>query len=367
MTTKRHLAQTNKQALGQFYTTCADALLSNTPFAYERIVLGRPVLDPFAGQGNLLDWAKNVGATTVRGYDLFPKRPAFICRDTLLDPPDYKGFVVVTNPPYLNANKCRQGDKRPYAKWDTNDYYKCFLASLEPHGCDEALVILPGNFICESRGAARRRLFETHHIVSARYWNQQTFEDATTSICVLHLRRGQRDFQSFSLNLVQENLVVPVVLEDKYNYLWGKDFFDYIEGHSIIVVKTDKGMPEPNTRMVLSLLDWGRWPSGLNFNSGDPIYCNPNSFTTYQITLPQFNLTITQQKSVVTHFNAKLTQYRSQYYDLFLANYMGPGQKILSRGYMHALLGRVLADLWIAPSPRQSAPKEVQIALDKHS
>jgi hypothetical protein len=344
---KRHVRQSKKQALGQYYTTKAcDALQG-----YESVVCNKHVIDPFAGNGDLLSWAQSNGALEVVGYDIQPTRNDYIQRDTLLDPPDFSGSVVLSNPPYLSANKCRTGDKRTYSMWGESDYYKCHLASLENHGCDEALVILPTNFLCESNPSIRRRLFQTHHVVSARYWSRPIFEDASTGVCLIHLRRGRVESQHFPLDLVYQGVTVEVDLEDQYKYLWGQDFFEYIKGDKIKVLKTDEGMPPPNTHLVFGLLDRGKWKSGLTYNSGAPIYCAPKSFTTYQVTLPDYDLSEDQERQIVDLFNDRLGHFRRMYHDMFLSNYMGPDQKILSRSYVHRLLARVIQDLGINTRP----------------
>jgi len=337
---KRHTSQTDKQAKGQYYTTNSDFILSG----YESVVADKKVIDPFAGGGDLLEWSLRNGATDVSAYDIDPKYNGTIKRNTLIDPPDYTGYVLVTNPPYLSKNKCK-GDKTVYDIWEQNDYYKCHLASLS-ETCDEAIEILPSNFFCEGRDTIRRKLFETHYIVSAKYWDVPTFDDATTGTCVVHLKKGRKEVQQFPMTLYPSGETIDVTLESKYKYLFGKDFFDDIKrANGIVVVKVDKGMNKPNTNLVVGLLDNGKWNNGIKYNSGDPIYCSPKSFTTYQITLPDFNLTEEEQRQIEFEFQNKLQKYRKKYHSLFLANYMGPSQKILSRDYVHKLLETTMLDL----------------------
>jgi len=183
--------------------------------------------------------------------------------------------------------------------------------------------------------------------VKAKYWNTPVFEDATTGIVVIHVKRGKKPLQKFKVYHGSDNIEFDVVLEDKYNYLHGKDFFDTINKSKdkLNIVKTDKGMKAPNTNIVVGLLDNGKWQSGLSYNEGDPIYCSPKSFTTYQLTLPDLNLTERQQRQVVSHFNSVLRQNRVKYHDMFLSNYMGPRQKILSRSFINKLLEVTLQEL----------------------
>ena len=145
---------------------------------------------------------------------------------------------------------------------------------------------------------------------------------------------------------------VDVVLKAENNFLYGEKFFlDINRAKGINIVKTDVGMPPPNTNLVVGLLDNGKWSNGVKYNTGDAIYCSPKSFTTYQITLPDHTITESDQKRIADEFQKRMTEYRHLYHDLFLANYMGPTQKILSRHYVHSLLETVMMDLDIIPAP----------------
>jgi len=339
---KRHTNLSRKQKNGQFFTTNADHILGG----YEDIVRNKTVIDPFAGGKDLLLWAEKNGATNTVGYDLEPTSEDIIKNDSIADPPSYENMVLVTNPPYLSRNKFK-GDKHIFDVWKQNDLYKCHLASLDVRGCEEAVIILPSNFICESSSRARKMLFETHYIVSAKYWNEPVFEDATTGICVIHIRKGKKPRQEFILQHVSDNENINIKLEERHSYLHGDDFFDHILRASgdIEIIKTDIGMKDPNTNIVVGLLDNGKWQSGLSYNEGDPLFSKPKSFTTYQLTIPNITLTENEQKEVIEKFNKTLSYYRRKYHDLFLSNYMGPRQKILSRSFINKLLEVSLKDL----------------------
>lgn len=340
---KRHTSQNTQQRFGQYHTTNADKILEG----YESVVRGKEVIDPFAGGHDLLNWAMKHGASKKHAYDLLPKDDETIQNDSLRNPPDYSNKILISNPPYLSRNKCKD-EKDVFDQWNQTDYYKCHLASLADHQCQEALIIIPSNFFSESRDSARRMLFENFYIISAKYWTEPAFENTDHSICVIHVKKGNKNIQNFEMLLMPDNEVISVSLEKSYNYLHGKDFFDYINNadKDFLVQKTDKGMLPPNTKIVVGLLDNGKWQSGLSINNtGKDIYCNPKSFTTYQVTLPQYDLTYEQQVSIVEMFNQKMDCYRKKYHILFLANYMGPKQKILSRTYVNKLMNVVMKEL----------------------
>lgn len=340
---KRHTKQTSKQKLGQFFTTNSDYILSG----FEFVVNGKCVIDPFAGNGDLLSWAEKNGAIQTIGYDLVPRKDTIIKNDSIRNPPSYTNKVLVSNPPYLSKNKYKE-DKSIFDKWNQNDLYKCHLASLKKD-CEEAIVIIPSNFFCESNSRIRKTLFETHYIVSAKYWNTPVFEDATTGVTVIHLKSGSKEKQDFQLHHISDNKSFQMILEEKYNFLHGKNFFDRISiaKNNIRIIKTDVGMKRANTNIVVGLLDNGKWESGLSMNYGEPLYCSPKSFTTYQITLPDYDLNLETQQEIVERFNNILAKYRVEYNDMFLSNYMGPKQKILSRSYVNKLIECVMMEMGV--------------------
>ena len=108
----------SKAQLGQFFTTNADVVLRG----FEPFVAGKAVTDPFAGNGDLLRWAKQNGAKSVKGYDIDPAcidNKTVFENDSLLRPKRYD--FIVTNPPYLYQNK--MADKALLAKSKHTDLY----------------------------------------------------------------------------------------------------------------------------------------------------------------------------------------------------------------------------------------------------
>ena len=84
----------NKKKLGQFFTTNYKYILQNLniPDDIENII------EPFTGNGDLLNFISN--DKNIECYDIEPKKDFIIKRDTILNPPDYKGKFILTNPPY---------------------------------------------------------------------------------------------------------------------------------------------------------------------------------------------------------------------------------------------------------------------------
>lgn len=352
--TKRHTTLNDKQLKGQFFTSNATELLRG----YEELVRGKRVVDPFAGDWDLLNWALENGATEIEGFDIDPQNAKTERRDSLLNPPDFQNRFLVSNPPYLSSNKNK--DKRAYDRWEQNDLYKCHLASLIEGNCEGGILILPSNFISESRDKARDLFLRNFQPLRLDYYYYQVFPNATTGIAVIAFERkpleGEgRTFPAF-IHYAPENVrSVEIELRPEYKWLWGKEFFDRINSvkSPFSINKWTEDETGFLTNIVLGLLDKGSWQQGLSFNEGETVVCGKKSFTTYQLLFPNVIhgqrtkdvLTEEIQRKLVCRFNHELQTYRTQYHGLFLSNFMGADQKILSRDWCHKLLQITLEDL----------------------
>ena len=336
---KHTLQQTHQDLLGQYNTENADLILEN----YKDVVKGKKVQDPFAGQWHLLDWAEREGALSSRGYDieLLDNRTQY--NDYFQSPVEVEeGEVVVTNPPYLSRNRNKKGDRTPYDRYNQNDYYKCYLASIVETKAEEVIVIIPGNFLCESRTKAREALFKDYYIQSGEYWTESIFDGVEISICTLHLKRGNKPYQEFPMLQRPSGISFEMKLLPENGYRHGEDFFREISEVELVdIKKVEIGDNTPNTNIVVSLLDKGKHGLGLYYNTGEPIYCSPSSFTTYQISLP-FTLTEEEQKEVVETYNRILNTNREKYHSMFLGFYIDAKQRIMNRTFVNKLLSKVL-------------------------
>lgn len=352
---KRHTKQSKKQKKGQFFTSNASELLKK----YAHLVEGKDIIDPFAGDCDLLKWATENNAKSVVSYDIEPKTPDTEKRDSLLNPPDFEGKFLLTNPPYLCSNKNK--DKKVYDKWGYNDLYKCHIASfVRAKKINEGILILPSNFLSEGRAKIRDSFFQNYEITICDYYYYQVFPNATTGIVVFHFQKAKEDttrtFDCFIHYSPEEIIKEKITLEKKYDWLWGKEFFDYIEIGKMKIEKYEgKKIPKECflSNIVVGLLDKGKWQQGLSYNEDEPIVCGEKAFTTYQLILP-FEVSIEDQKKIIKMFNEKMSYFRKKYHGLFLSNYMGATQKIYSRDFIHSLISKIMKnELNVFPAKRR--------------
>ena len=110
-----------KQLYGQFFTTNQEYILQGM-FIPDNIT---KIIEPFTGNGDLLNFITNINKYKLECYDIDPKKDFIIKKDTLLNPPNYNNSFIITNPPYLARNK--SSNKNYFDKYDVNDLYKCFI------------------------------------------------------------------------------------------------------------------------------------------------------------------------------------------------------------------------------------------------
>jgi hypothetical protein len=179
------LFQMNHQhELGQHYSIKADQLMDGM----SRPPQGAIVLEPFAGQGDLLTWL-GPGYINV-AYDLEPKAPGILRRNTLLDAPRYSGAYVLTNPPWLAKNKSE--DKTIFDRYGTDDLYKCFLKSLMREPPMGGIIIIPLNFLSGARDSEKKRRQEFFRMFKPTRFNifeEAMFEDTDYLTLVIEFQR----------------------------------------------------------------------------------------------------------------------------------------------------------------------------------
>ena len=147
----------HKQNLGQFFTTNSDYILQG----FEPFIQNKNVTDPFAGNQDLLNWAKKNNCKNALGFDIdqnFVDNKNVEINDSLNSPKNYD--FVCTNPPYLHKNKSSQNIKETFFLGKNScfeDLYQIAIASIL--NCNEGILIVPLNFLCAENSSKIRQLF----------------------------------------------------------------------------------------------------------------------------------------------------------------------------------------------------------------
>lgn len=334
---KRHTKQNEQQALGQFFTTKAERILEG----WEHYVLGQVCIDPFAGEWDLLNWAQKNGAKDLIAFDIEPTNEETTFNDSLLNLPDCSNRFLISNPPYLAANKSKGRGREYFEKWKMNDYYKCHLAALQSQNVERGIMIIPSNFWCESSTVARSLFLSHYRVIEAKYWTEPIFCNATTGITAFVFERknnGNEEFPLVPLTLLPANKVIKMNLNNKF-VLHGGDYLESIQNPKYHFKKiTGVEQLINKTNIIFSALDGGRYCSGFHYNSGNTLITKPSIITTYQLYCSDYQFSEQQQLLAVERANKILTEKRNEFDSMFLSNYMGARQKIISARIMNNIL-----------------------------
>ena len=311
----------NKKLRGQFYTTRYEYILEDLtkPPSHDRVI------EPFAGKGDLLKW---IESKEVDAYDIEPKTAGILQRDTLLNPPDYKDSWVVTNPPYLARNKCK--DKELFEKYQTNDLFKCFIYSMM--GCKGGVVIIPASFFLSPRDVdfrCRHSFMSRYRITKIKYFEESVFEDTPTTVVAFSFERSDVELEQQEIEWVfmpsREKKVFHMKREE--NWIVSGSIYQLPIPDGIKIRRHVEGDPlrkgEQQTFMTLKALDTGVQDGriSLEYKKG---YVYPakecsRSYATLRITGKL--LSEEEQKTLCELFNTFIERKRLDTKSLFLPQY----------------------------------------------
>jgi len=214
-----------KHNLGQFFTTNSDYILQG----FGDFVKNKEVFDPFAGNQDLLNWAKNNKCKKFIGFDYdknYIDGENIFLNDSINSPKDYK--FICTNPPYLHKNKATKEIKEKFffginSKFE--DLYQVSIFSIL--NCDEGIIIVPLNFLCaENSKKIRELFFEKFEIIKLNIFSEQVFDDTTYNVISFYFKKKQEISEKniIDTTIYPENKKIKLTLEKKSGWQFGGDF-----------------------------------------------------------------------------------------------------------------------------------------------
>ena len=345
----------NKKQLGQFYTTNYAYILQNM-YIPDNI---SNIIEPFAGAGDLLKFIdKDKDKYKIECYDIEPKNDFIIKRDTLLNPPNFNGAFVITNPPYLARNK--SDDKEIYDKYNTNDLYKCFISLLIGSSCSGGILILPLNFLSSIRKAdikLREKFVKKYDIILCNIFEEQVFNDTSYSICCLQFSAKNDTSDSSICYIYPSNKRISFVLNAGNNYTIGGKIYNLPRNTKYKIDRATRLVKNEDDNLITNILvkcidDSLYSKIGLSIvddlTKEKHIDRSPNlTARSYAILVIEPRITVEEQSALVDKFNTYLNQYRDQYNSLFLTNYRESNsiaRKRISFGLVYEICGYLLMD-----------------------
>jgi hypothetical protein len=323
-----------KKLLGQFYTTNYDYILQDMKIP-DNI---KNIIEPFAGDGDLLNFIVDKSIYEIECYDISPKKDFIVEQDTIDNPPDYKNKFVITNPPFLARNKSK--NKYIFDKYDVNDLYKCFIKELSNNICLSGIIITPLNFWSSIRTndvKLRKDFLNVYKVSQINIFEEQVFKDTTYTICSFQFEQSSKvKSDEIKANNTINNITIPMTIYpskikinvelDDINYLMGGSIYHLKSSKYKIGRLTKKNINDTNhTNILVKCIDDSKNNKiGMTFVSDDKIYVDktPNqSARTYATLFIDPPISKEIQKQLVQKFNDFLEEHRKKYYSLFLTNY----------------------------------------------
>ncbi|MBU2539596.1 hypothetical protein KJ786_00320 [Patescibacteria group bacterium] len=220
----------NKQQSGQFFTTNSDYILQGL----EKFVKNKEVVDPFAGNQDLLKWAQKNNCKKVIGFDC-DKRYVDNKNVFYNDSINYskKSKFICTNPPYLHKNKADQKTKERFFSGicsNFDDLYQVSIFSIL--NCKEGILIVPLNFLCaENSKKIRNLFFDKFEIVKLNIFSEQVFEDTTYNVVSFYYKKKNKisGKNEIPATIIPDNKNINFILERKFGWQFGGDFIDKIK------------------------------------------------------------------------------------------------------------------------------------------
>ncbi len=214
-----------KKLLGQFNTTNKEYILDG----FGQFLGGKYVVDPFAGDGDLLKWAEPFGISNSIGYDVDQSKP-FIHRDTLQNPVDLSGKWVLTNPPYLAQNK--SSDKTYYHQYGHDDLYKVALHTFCETQAEGGIVIIPVNFLSgENSRRIRSRFFQQYDIKKCVVFEETVFDDTDYTVCSIYFERSDRtETRTVPVTFKPSGKELVYEIHEQDGWVFGEDYHRLTQG-----------------------------------------------------------------------------------------------------------------------------------------
>jgi hypothetical protein len=186
--------KSKKVTLGQFFTS-KEIWLKPQILDFINKSRCRVAYDPFAGRGDLLRVAKEVGFNNLVGLDI-DKTLNWIINDSLVNIPNIPDAIIITNPPYLsNYSASRKKIFDQVKKYfDTTFYDDLYLLALDKmlEAQDYIVAIVPETFI-------NSNYLNKNKLVSCTVLEENPFDDTDTPVCVLCFDNKEKNLNNIQL------------------------------------------------------------------------------------------------------------------------------------------------------------------------
>jgi len=367
---------THKRLNGQFFTTRSDYILSG----FSKYIKDKNTTDPFAGNKDLIFWAKKNGVKTIRGFDVdknYTDNKLVFWNDSIKSIKKYD--FVITNPPYLHKNKATKEVKEKYFQGSNSlleDLYQVSINSILDS--EEGILIVPLNFLSAKNSKKIRDIFfNKFHIVSLNIFKERVFEDTTYNVISFYYKKnkGARGKNIINTTIFPDKNKVKITLERESHWQLGGIFFNLInsvknplgvyrltEKHllrgnkklklaynnikNIRTYRVNKNMQRllKNNIIFLRAIDS---KNGKKIqledirNYGVSGLVGKNTSRNMAYLLFKRELDVNIQRKLINYFNEELAQNREKYFSLSLTNFRDNNRKRIGFDFAYKLINYI--------------------------
>lgn len=200
------LKNTNDVSYTQHFTTQSDLIIGNL---WNDLPDNIFAVEPYYGSGDLIKRQPENKIKQWEYYDIDitncdpEEKHLVIKQDTLLNPPDYQGKYVITNPPYLAKNKTI--NKTVFNKYQVDDLYKASIKTIMDS--EGGILVIPLNFFTDKRTQKLRTEFlEKYTTKTINIFNNPVFDNTNYQICSFSYVK--KDNKKTNLFLWENNKII---------------------------------------------------------------------------------------------------------------------------------------------------------------
>lgn len=366
------MSKSEKSSLGQFFTTNVNYILQGM----EKYVKGKNIIDPFAGNGDLLKWARKNDANSTKGFDIDNKlidNDNIYHNDSFINIPK-EGDFILTNPPYLGKNKMSNKDKNKYQDFIQEDLYLFSIKKIIDTDIKEGILIVPVNFLsADNSNDIRRQFLSIYNIIKINYFKEQVFEDTTYNVISFYFIKDNSNNRNLNITYFPNNEKVSFDIQKEYFFKIGGEeiskinnnqntlkikrltekylndnkgsfnissfYNDYKTSKTYDINKKTKELIKRNI-IVLNCID-GKINNKIcaedirKYNKD----CLVGKNTSRNIAYILLNdVSVDTQEKLIVMFNKELNLLRDKYNSLFLTNFRDNDRKRISFDFCYNLL-----------------------------
>jgi hypothetical protein len=292
-----------KRSLGQFFTKNNFWLKDNV---LEFITNSKAIIafDPFAGGGDLLKLAKEIGFEQIEGLDI-DESLGWKKNDSLVEILKIANSITITNPPYLtNYSAKRRGIYSQAKKYFDNCAYDD-LYQLAIEKClvnDFGVMIIPETFINSK--------FPKHRLTSITIIEEALFDDTENPACVICFDNKNKNYEE--IKIYKNNQFLGNLQQYEKMRKSPNGFLD-IKFNSLNGQIALRAVDTTNPQKPIAFMK----PEELDYD------LSTIKHSSRLITLIEINVKSEGIEKIINHSNRILSDFRRQTHDVLLSPFKG--------------------------------------------